>query len=60
MNTESEQNDGFRIVRDGYDKAQVDAFVFELFVQLHDAHRRVEQLERSEHLANVVPLRKAS
>lgn len=57
MNTESERNDGFRIVANGYDKDQVNDFIFELFVQLHDAQRRVAHLEQS---ANVVPLRKAS
>ncbi len=61
MNTESERVDGFRITSNGYDIAQVDAFVFELFVRLHDATRRIEQLEGSPRgAADVVPLRRAS
>lgn len=44
MNSEI-KNNGFRVAPNGYAQDQVDGFVFDLLVQLHDAESQIAELE---------------
>ncbi len=50
------KQDAFRLEANGYEKAQVDAFIFDLLVTIHGLERHLGERESAD---NVVQLRKA-